>query len=73
MFCEQQIWNIASPSHPKEIFLGSPWNGRGHGHVTKLVIWYPLLISGTVKDRTFKFYAEFMTEEYNKIYRQESP
>ena len=69
-----QIWNMASPSHPEEnISLGSPWNVRGHGHVTKLVLWYPLLISGTVKDWAFIFYAELMMEEYNKIYTQESP
>jgi len=24
---------------PNEIFLGSPRNGRGHGHVTKFLIW----------------------------------
>jgi len=41
--------------------------------VTKLVIRYPPLISGIVKDRAFKFYAELMTEEYNKIYTQDSP
>jgi len=52
-----------------KIFLSSPWNG----HVTKLVIWYSLIISGTVKYTAFKFYAELMMEEYNKTYTQDSP
>ena len=57
---------------PNKIFLGSPWNGRGEGHVVKFVILHPLVISAARKDIAFKFYTELKgTEEYyNKIYVQ---
>jgi len=54
---------------------GCPLSGdsQGHHHMTKFVILHPLIISAACKDRAFKFYTEFSTDEYNKIYTQDGP
>jgi len=49
----------------KQIFYaGCPLSGRGHYHVTKILILHPVLISGTVNGRPFKFYTELRREKY---------
>jgi len=42
-----------------------PLSGRGQGHVTKILILHPVLISGTVNGRPFKFFTELRRETYN--------
>ena len=52
------------------MYAGCPLSARGHGHVTKISILHPVLISCTVNGRPFKFYTELRREKYNNIYIQ---
>ena len=45
-------------------------SGRSQGYMTKILILHPVLISGTVYGRTFKFYMELKGDVQQHLYRQ---
>jgi len=46
--------------------MSPKWSGQDR--VTKILTLHPVLISGMVNSRPFKFYTELNREKYNNIY-----